>query len=49
MVSNSGRIRPKALASSVAEAFYQPKNFGEDAYRIRFFGQVKDIHSAQQA
>jgi very-short-patch-repair endonuclease len=29
-------------------AFYQPKNFGEDAYRIRFFGQVKDIRRAQR-
>jgi hypothetical protein len=29
-------------------AFYQPKNFGEDAYRIRYFGQVKDIHRAKR-
>lgn len=29
-------------------AFYQPKNFGEDAYRIRFYGQVKGIHRARR-
>lgn len=30
-------------------AFYQPKNFGEDAYQIRYFGQVKDIHIAKRS
>jgi very-short-patch-repair endonuclease len=29
-------------------AFYQPKNFGEDAYRIRYYGQVKDIRRARR-
>ncbi len=29
-------------------AFYQPKNFGEDAYRIRYFGQTKDIQRARR-
>lgn len=29
-------------------AFYQPKNFGEDAYLIRYFGQVKEIHRARR-
>jgi very-short-patch-repair endonuclease len=28
--------------------FYQPKNFGEDAYRIRYFGHIKDIHIARR-
>ena len=30
-------------------AFYQPKNFGEDAYRIRYYGQVKDIRRARRS
>ncbi len=29
-------------------AFYQPKNFGDDAYRIRYFGLVKEISRAQR-
>lgn len=29
-------------------AFYQPKNFKEDAYRIRYFGQVKNIDHARR-
>lgn len=29
-------------------AFYQPKNFGEDAYRIQYFGQVKGIRRARR-
>jgi very-short-patch-repair endonuclease len=29
-------------------AFYQPKNFGEDAYKIRYFGQVNNIHIAKR-
>jgi len=28
--------------------FYQPKNFGEDAYRIRYYGQIEDIHIAKR-
>lgn len=28
--------------------FYQPKNFGEDAYRIRYFGQINNIHIAKR-
>jgi very-short-patch-repair endonuclease len=30
-------------------AFYQPKVFGTDAYRIRYFGQVNDIHRAKRS
>jgi very-short-patch-repair endonuclease len=29
-------------------AFYQPRNFGGDAYRIRYFGQVNDIRRAKR-
>ena len=29
-------------------AFYQPRNFGEDAYRIRYFGQIKDMRRARR-
>jgi very-short-patch-repair endonuclease len=25
-------------------AFYQPNNFGKDAYRIRYYGQIKEIN-----
>lgn len=28
--------------------FYQPKNFGEDAYRIRYFGQIERISLAKR-
>ena len=47
MVSYSGCFRPQALAPRWL-AFYQPKNFGEDAYRIRYYGQIKDIRRAKR-
>lgn len=29
-------------------AFYQPKAFGEDAYRVRYYGEVQDIQIASR-
>lgn len=43
VVSTPRRWPPRWLA------FYQPKAFGEDAYRIRYFGQVKDIRRARRS
>ncbi len=30
-------------------AFYQPKAFGDDAYRIRYYGEVREIHIATRS